>query len=74
MAASFQEAIIDCLVGKAELALARTGFNVLCVGGGVAANGPFRERLEESAPTMVRTAHPAALALHRQRRHGCDRD
>ena len=49
IAASFQEAVIDCLVGKAELALKRTGFNTLCVGGGVAANKPFRERLEASA-------------------------
>jgi N6-L-threonylcarbamoyladenine synthase len=49
IAASFQEAAIDCLVGKAELALQRTGFRVLCVGGGVAANGRFRTRLEESA-------------------------
>ncbi len=49
VAASFQEAVIDCLIGKAELALAKTGFNFLCVGGGVAANGRFRARLEESA-------------------------
>jgi N6-L-threonylcarbamoyladenine synthase len=49
IAASFQEAVIDCFVGKAELAIERTGFRVLCVGGGVAANGRFRARLEESA-------------------------
>jgi N6-L-threonylcarbamoyladenine synthase len=49
IAASFQEAAIDCLVGKAELALERTSYRVLCVGGGVAANGRFRARLEESA-------------------------
>ncbi len=49
IAASFQEAVIDCLVGKAELALNRTGYHVLCVGGGVAANGRFRARLEASA-------------------------
>src|SRR6185503_7629608 len=30
IAASFQEAVIDCLVGKAELALKRTGYNLLC--------------------------------------------
>src|SRR3954447_23337529 len=41
IAASFQEATVDCLVGKAELALKRTGFRVLCVGGGVAANRRF---------------------------------
>jgi N6-L-threonylcarbamoyladenine synthase len=49
MAASVQAAIIDCLAGKAELALTRTGFRRLCVGGGVAANRPFRERLEKLA-------------------------
>jgi N6-L-threonylcarbamoyladenine synthase len=49
VAAGFQEAVIDCLVGKAELALAQTGHRILCVGGGVAANGRFRQRLEASA-------------------------
>jgi N6-L-threonylcarbamoyladenine synthase len=49
IAASFQEAVIDCLVGKAELALEKTGFSTLCVGGGVAANRRFRDRLEESS-------------------------
>jgi N6-L-threonylcarbamoyladenine synthase len=49
MAAGVQEAIIDCLAGKAVLALERTGFGRLCVGGGVAANRPFRERLERLA-------------------------
>ncbi len=49
VAASFQEAVVDCLVGKAELALTRTGFRTLCVGGGVAANKRFRQRLEQSA-------------------------
>ena len=42
VAASFQAAVIDCLVGKAEIALKRTGYQTLCVGGGVAANKPFR--------------------------------
>ncbi len=49
IAASFQEAVIDCLVGKAELALEKTGYRTLCVGGGVAANARFRARLDESA-------------------------
>ncbi len=48
-AASFQEAVVDCLVGKAELALTQTGYGTLCVGGGVAANHRLRERLEQSA-------------------------
>lgn len=49
MAASFQAAVIDCLVRKSVLALERTGFARLCVGGGVAANGPFRAALEQAA-------------------------
>lgn len=49
MAAGVQAAIIDCLVGKAVLAMERTRYERLCVGGGVAANRPFRERLERAA-------------------------
>jgi N6-L-threonylcarbamoyladenine synthase len=49
MAASFQAALIDCLVRKAVLALDRTGFHRLCVGGGVAANKPFRAALEQES-------------------------
>lgn len=49
LAASFQEAVVDCLVGKAQHALAMTGHRRLCVGGGVAANRRLRERLEEAA-------------------------
>ena len=63
VAASFQEAAIDCLVGKAELALQKTGYRTLCVGGGVAANGPFRNRLEESAKTKGYELHVPPLAL-----------
>ncbi len=49
MAASFQEAVVDCLVGKAMAALGHTGLSTLCVGGGVAANARLRMRLEEEA-------------------------
>lgn len=45
LAASFQEAVVDCLVAKSLLALRRTGLERLCVGGGVAANQLLRERL-----------------------------
>jgi N6-L-threonylcarbamoyladenine synthase len=63
VAASFQAAVIDCLVGKAELALRRTGYGTLCVGGGVAANKPFRERLEASAAEHGYELHVPPLAL-----------
>ena len=49
LAAGFQQAVIDCLVGKAFLALKKTGMKRLCVGGGVAANGPLRAKLEADA-------------------------
>lgn len=47
IAASFQTAVIDVLVAKCRQALRRSGRKVLCVGGGVAANGVFRRALEE---------------------------
>lgn len=43
IAASFQKAAIDCVVGKAELAIKQTRLARLCVGGGVAANIRLRE-------------------------------
>jgi len=49
LAASFQEAVVDCLVAKAMLATRTTCLTRLCVGGGVAANHRLRERLEEEA-------------------------
>lgn len=48
IAASFQQAVIDCLVGKSILAVKRTGCTRLCVGGGVAANREFRRQLQEA--------------------------
>ncbi|MCA9214554.1 MAG: tRNA (adenosine(37)-N6)-threonylcarbamoyltransferase complex transferase subunit TsaD [Planctomycetales bacterium] len=45
LCASFEEAVVDCLVAKAFHALQKTGHKRLCVGGGVAANQRFREAL-----------------------------
>ncbi len=45
IAASFQQAVIDCLVGKALLAVEQSGLRRLCLGGGVAANREFRRQL-----------------------------
>jgi N6-L-threonylcarbamoyladenine synthase len=47
LAASFQEAVMDCLVAKSLAALRRTGLKTLCVAGGVAANGRLRERFRD---------------------------
>ncbi|MDX2037024.1 MAG: tRNA (adenosine(37)-N6)-threonylcarbamoyltransferase complex transferase subunit TsaD [Isosphaeraceae bacterium] len=49
LAASFQEAVVDVLVAKCDQALRKTGATRLGVGGGVAANGRLRERLEDLA-------------------------
>ncbi len=45
LAASYQRAIVEALALRVERALAETGCSRLAVGGGVAANGPLRERL-----------------------------
>jgi N6-L-threonylcarbamoyladenine synthase len=63
MAAGVQAAIIDCLTAKAVLALQRTGYRRLCVGGGVAANKPFRERLERLAAEHDFELHVPPLSL-----------
>ncbi len=45
LAAAYQRAIVESLVWRVERALEQTGLERLAVGGGVAANGPLRERL-----------------------------
>ena len=47
LAASFQEAIVDVLIAKCRQALDRYARRSLCIGGGVAANKHFRDRLLE---------------------------
>jgi N6-L-threonylcarbamoyladenine synthase len=42
--ASFQEAVVDVLVTKAQRAAVAIGAKALCLGGGVAANSQLRER------------------------------
>jgi N6-L-threonylcarbamoyladenine synthase len=63
LAASFQEAVVDCLVGKAMAALKQTGIHTLCVGGGVAANARFRERLAEESQRRQIELHIAPMKL-----------
>jgi N6-L-threonylcarbamoyladenine synthase len=45
LAASYQRAIVEALAARCERAVAQTGIERLAIGGGVAANGPLRERL-----------------------------
>lgn len=47
LAASFQAAALEVLVGKCRQALRQRGRSRLLVGGGVAANSMFRQQLEE---------------------------
>ena len=63
VAASFQEAVVDCLVAKAMLALERSGMDTLCVGGGVAASRRLRERLAVETSRRGVTLHIPPLAL-----------
>lgn len=66
IAASFQEAAVDCLVGKSVQALKRNGMSTdgtLCVGGGVAANARFREKMSQTAEKEGFRLYIAPLAL-----------
>jgi N6-L-threonylcarbamoyladenine synthase len=47
LAASYQHAIVEALLIRVRRALRQTRLERLAVGGGVAANGPLRERLAE---------------------------
>ncbi|HWC88714.1 MAG TPA: tRNA (adenosine(37)-N6)-threonylcarbamoyltransferase complex transferase subunit TsaD [Pirellulales bacterium] len=49
LAASFQEAVVDVLVGKCLHALQTTGLRALAIGGGVAANARLAERFKQAA-------------------------
>ena len=69
LAASFQEAIVDALAQRVARALDETGLDRLAIGGGVAANGPLRERLAglgavtHVPPSALCTDNAAMIAL-----------
>jgi N6-L-threonylcarbamoyladenine synthase len=63
MSASFQRAVIDCLVGKAIAAMKQTQLSRICIGGGVAANRRFRELLIQSVERIGGEAIFAAPEL-----------
>jgi N6-L-threonylcarbamoyladenine synthase len=52
LAASYQHAIVEALAMRCERALADTGLDRLAAGGGVAANGPLRDRLAQLGVTL----------------------
>ena len=60
VAASFQSAVVEALVEKAQLALQQTGMQTLVLAGGVAANALLRQRIQEVCRSIgVRVAVPA---------------
>ncbi len=66
LAASYQEAIVTALVRRLEQAVEATGIERVAIGGGVAANGPLRERVgalgvEWHAPEMALCTDNAAM-------------
>ncbi len=63
LAASFQEAVVDCLVGKSVQAMRQTAMNTLCVGGGVAANSRFRQKMDAAAKKYGFRLFIAPIAL-----------
>jgi N6-L-threonylcarbamoyladenine synthase len=63
LAASFQEAVVDCLVDKSLVALRQTGLKTLAVGGGVAANARLRRRLETACQESGMRLHVAPIQL-----------
>ena len=50
VAASYQNAIIDCLISKLQLAVNQTGVNTITIAGGVAKNLVLRNQLKEVFP------------------------
>lgn len=74
LAASYLHAVVETLAIRVERALEQTGIDRLAVGGGVAANGPLRERLRGLAADVAiptrdlctdNAAMIAAVARHR---------
>ncbi len=63
IAASFQEAVVDVLVGKTLLACAEQGISTLLLGGGVAANSGLRQRLQEGCEQAAVTWIMPPLSL-----------
>jgi N6-L-threonylcarbamoyladenine synthase len=66
LAAAYQDAIVRALVDRCERALRETGLTRLALGGGVAANGPLRERVralgvEVAIPPMELCTDNAAM-------------
>jgi N6-L-threonylcarbamoyladenine synthase len=69
VAASFQAAVIDCLLARVKLGVKETGCTRLVLGGGVAANGGLRAAVSELdldvfLPKRSRCTDNAAMIAH----------
>ncbi len=62
IAASFQQAVIEVLIRKTMLAVARTGLSTVVLGGGVAANQTLRALLEKECQDRQLAFHAAQPA------------
>jgi len=58
LAASFQQAVVDVLIGKSSKALQRTGLQTLVISGGVSANSQLRKSADELLGADVRVFYP----------------
>ena len=54
IAASFQSAVIDVLINKTFLAIDRTGYQTVVIGGGVACNKRLAAKMTEAAADRAR--------------------
>ncbi|MEC9093186.1 MAG: tRNA (adenosine(37)-N6)-threonylcarbamoyltransferase complex transferase subunit TsaD [Planctomycetota bacterium] len=63
VAASFEAAVVDCLVGKAFHAIQKTGLRRICVGGGVAANRFLRSEFASRCAQEGVELHIAPMEL-----------
>lgn len=62
IAAGFQQAVIDVLIRKTMLAVAKTGLSTVVLGGGVAANQTLRAQLEDTCRARGLRFHAAKMA------------
>ena len=62
VAASFQHAVVDALVRKAEVAMKDTGYKKIVLAGGVSANKTLQNTLAEAMEKMgCQLVHPTSI-------------
>lgn len=58
LAASFEQAVVDVLIGKSRKALAQTGLKTLVISGGVSANTQLRKAADELSSDGIEVFYP----------------